>query len=215
MQNPLTSLDELIWKEFEKITQYAHKNYGWDKYDLATLTHLSCSIAMAGMCTYASINEAIDHHYNTSAFTGFLIMPIAVHHQSQRKFCDNLKEIESQTLKLTGAAVKYSFNPLRASLTLASLAASVFGINYLTEAPDTKKILEGLMIILGGAGFLGMQVSNYFITQLPNFPSTKKPFWRTTYEKIANKWKPKPQLEPATEPSSQYSLTDNLTATNF
>jgi len=28
MKNPLTSLDELVWEQFEKVTQKAHKELG-------------------------------------------------------------------------------------------------------------------------------------------------------------------------------------------
>lgn len=31
MRNPLTSLDELVWKQFEKVTIAAEKRFGWDK----------------------------------------------------------------------------------------------------------------------------------------------------------------------------------------
>ncbi len=41
MANPLTSLDELIWKQFEKVTQYAHKNYGWDYRHISHVNYFS------------------------------------------------------------------------------------------------------------------------------------------------------------------------------
>lgn len=212
MTNPLTSLDELIWKQFEKVTQYAHKEYGWDKYDLANVMHLSGSMAMAGMCTYASILEAINHQYGTSAVVGSLIVPIAYHHQSQRSFYEQLKKIELKTLTITSTAVQYSFDSLRSSLLIGSLVLTVLGINHVAQADDTKQILEGLVLIGGAVGFASSQAAHYFITQLPTHPSTKKPFWKTTYERIRNKLKPKPQLEPAAEPAQQYVTIDTLVA---
>jgi len=38
MINPLTSLDELILKQYEKVTVKANKELGWSKYDLARLS---------------------------------------------------------------------------------------------------------------------------------------------------------------------------------
>jgi hypothetical protein len=44
MTNPLTTLDELIWKQFEKVTIAANKKWGWDKWDLAMTTdYLYCA----------------------------------------------------------------------------------------------------------------------------------------------------------------------------
>ncbi len=210
MTNPLTSLDELIWKQFEKVTQYAHKNYGWDKYDLAKATHLSSSIAMAGMCTYGSIYEAISHHYGASAFLGLFVVPIAHHHQSQCSFYEKLQEIELKTVKITNAAVKYPFYTSRSCLTLASLALTLLGVNHLIQASDSNHLLEGLMMALGGMGFGGSQSAHYFVTQISLPPSAKKPFWKTTYEMMRNKFKSKPQLEPAAEPTSEYTIIDEM-----
>ena len=68
------------------------------------------------------------------------------------------------------------------------------------------------MIATLGVSFISLW---YFDDQLFTPPSAKKPFWKTTYEAIKNKFNPKPQLEPAAEPTSKYSLEHHLEATNF
>jgi len=60
MKNPLTSLDELIWQQFEKVTQYAHKEYGWNKYDLSRWCDNAAALSLVGMGTYSALQGFID-----------------------------------------------------------------------------------------------------------------------------------------------------------
>ena len=55
MRNPLTSLDELIWKQFEKITIAANKRLGWSKYDLANITQNISTVSYFGMGGYTAL----------------------------------------------------------------------------------------------------------------------------------------------------------------
>lgn len=48
MKNPLHSLDELVWKQFAKITEKAHQRYGRNGYDLAEAAFLGTSLSLAG-----------------------------------------------------------------------------------------------------------------------------------------------------------------------
>jgi|SRR3989338_9204905 len=81
MTNPLTSLDELIWKQFEKVTQYAHKEYGWDKYDLAHVIDSVSGVVAVGTGTYGLIVGTLEknipylaEHISLVPLCGFILI---------------------------------------------------------------------------------------------------------------------------------------------
>lgn len=70
--------------------------------------------------------------------------------------------------------------------------------------------IGGLAVLCSSIVYEGITLAHYFSSQLPTPPSAKKLFWKTTSEIMRNKFKPKPQLEPATGPAQQYTTIDTL-----
>lgn len=50
----LTELDQAIWKQYEKVTQYCNKEYGWNKYDLMRKANSGAAAFSFGEGVYAS-----------------------------------------------------------------------------------------------------------------------------------------------------------------
>ena len=83
--------------------------------------------------------------------------------------------------------------------------------------PSEYNTLIGLSALCLATCALGEGSAGYFRSQIYTMPGppTKKPFWKTMYQKIAAKFKPPALPEPAAEPSSHYSLEHHLEAIDF
>ncbi len=108
-----------------------------------------------------------------------------------------------------GAVPEPNFGWTRPAGIALGISITAVGITYLNSDKLSDTLLA-LMQFSGGIIWEGQVVAKYFSDQLPTPPSTKKPFWRTTYEMMRNKFQPKPQLEPAAEPTAQYATIDIL-----
>src|SRR3989344_4714863 len=75
MQNPLVTLDEIIWKQFEKVTVKANKNLGWNKYDLARITDTAANlVTFTSFGVYTSIYGLLDNSPMNVIVGGFSTM---------------------------------------------------------------------------------------------------------------------------------------------
>ena len=74
MTNPLTSLDELIWQQFEKVTVAANKRLGWNKYDLATASSGAASVSALGSGLYSGIYGFLKNQITMEAIGAALVI---------------------------------------------------------------------------------------------------------------------------------------------
>lgn len=214
MTNPLTSLDELIWKQFEKVTQYAHKNYGWDKYDLTNIMETTTGGLMMGYGTYLVTAATMTNSFSSGIGYSFLgtgtgLFGILFASFSRRRN-ENERAKELQELMETSTVTKPHYTAIRPSVLLGFTYMATQGLlDYQIKNKNFGVALD-FAIITGGLGSIFLVATSYFKDQIMTPPTIKKPFWKTTYERMRNKFKPKPQLEPAAEPASQYATIDTL-----
>src|SRR3989338_10069535 len=219
MKKPLTSLDELIWQQFEKVTQYAHKNYGWDKYDCKQVTDSLSGVAGVGfgVCSIL-LGYNLDKAFISSGYMAMGValagLGICIPYLSEK--ADNYyRKQEVREIIQSGATQQPSFIWTRPLAIAVGIGVAWIGMDFLEESKGMETRLLGLMMLPGAAHLEFSSASSYFRSQIMTPPSTTKPFWRTTYERIKNKFSPKPTLEPAAEPISKYSLEHHLEATNY
>ncbi|MDO8656475.1 MAG: hypothetical protein Q7K45_04510 [Nanoarchaeota archaeon] len=213
MQNPLTSLDELIWKQFGKITNYANKTLGWTKYDCAYIAGTLENISLAGYGTYEVLlgfsKPALSGLSNILLGTGCAIFG-GIHQKNAKKNYQIKEEQEIRQLAFSAAASQPHFNATRPSIIALGWLTGALGMEYLTREKTNYTTLVGLAGITASLMISFSYAKHYFEDQIMTPPSTKKPFWTTTYEGLKNKFHPKPQLEPAAEPAPQYISIDTL-----
>ncbi len=184
MTNPLTSLDELIWKQFEKITVAANKRLGWNKYDLAQIADTGNGISYAGIGVYGLIAGLSGERYQWMLLSFAICLPFGVvyHKASQQKNKRKYDE-EVNLLVRTGAARTPTMDPER-PLQLA-VGGFMFGLGisalsgyYPTFFSAQGNYLWGMLSALAGTGHLSMVSANYFRSQIMIPPSTKKSIWK-------------------------------------
>ena len=95
----LTELDEYIWKQYEKVTQYCHKEYGWNKYDLASKTLAGETASLSGSSTYIFLTGIEGN--DTIAITGGAVVGLVTvsNHYLKRNL---IKEPEVAGLGIQG-----------------------------------------------------------------------------------------------------------------
>src|SRR3989338_11041410 len=182
MNNPLTSLDELIWKEFEKVTQYAHKNYGWDKYDCKQVTDSLSGVAALGVGIYGYISGFALNEYvafapfGTIFSAGGISLPYLWKKENEISRTREINEIIQQ-----GVARQPLYTWMRPLAIVIGIGTVFEGMHFLMSN-DLERRLAGLMILPGAAYWEFLLASSYFYSQIMAPPSTKKHFWKTTYE---------------------------------
>ncbi len=216
MTNPLITLDELIWKQFEKVTIAADKRLGWDKWDLARITYNLADAAYAGFGTYLAVAGIENSSPALFFFGGSLVIGSYYVHKLHQANNKRQKSLELQQLITTGAPAQPSFGPKRPlelgfylfaeyhSLTLAYNNKETF---ISLSAGDESAIysLFGLAIIFGGVGATLWTFGEYFSSQLPRPPSAKKTLWRALAEYVTKPFHKDIAL-PAEQPAAKYSL---------
>ncbi|GEM_PF-4568918 len=171
LEEKLSQLDELIWKQFEKVTHYADKTVGWDKYDLA---RGSVNVALAGSLAFTIYNGINWAKYEGSQVVavglGLLMMTTDF---SNKKKVDYIQQYDTKLLK-KGMMVSPNYTPRRpVTLLLASVllgTASTIVPNISLDQDVQKLYYLGI-----GAQYvslLGTMSSSYFCSQLPKPPRT-------------------------------------------
>ncbi len=212
MKNPLTSLDELIWKQFEKVTQYAHKNYGWDKYDLTNVMETAASGLMIGYGTYVVTAATMANSFSRSIGYAFLgtgtgLLGIIFGSLSRRRN-ENERAKELQKLLQTGAASKPHYTAIRPAALLGFTYIATQGLLGDRLKNENLNMAFDLALITGNLGIYFFTVASYFKDQIMTPPSAKKPFWKTLYQQAANRLKPKPALQPVEDPAGKYASVE-------
>ena len=200
MKNPLTSLDELIWQQFEKITQKAHTELGWDKFDLATRTNLLAGMSMTAAGLYSTFNLYYDNGNISPVGLGVTVMGLAYYRMCKRSD-DTLRVLETYRVMNSGAARKPKFNPRRPLTLMGSLGGWYVGSQFIRYAqypshlaikdPVNFKKTIGLTIIGVASTFLFQTCAMYFHDQIFIPPAgTKKTVWEKINEYVAERRTP-------------------------
>ena len=215
----LTEIDEGIWKQYQKVNNYCHKEFGLDKYDLARKSNKSFLVSGVGFAGYGALENVLgsspSHLVGDAlgvAATGFLYA----------LFRDVLKsrEKEEQNLLKNGIVEVPRFKAWRPvfipiiALGIGTCIAQFLGNfpvpEYLPTLPqESYDRLEGLQSIFNSMWLLSNISCYYFADQVPTPPAKKKSVFNTLYEKVKEKIKsePVPQLEQA-----KYASIDDVVA---
>ncbi len=209
---PLTSLDELIWKQFEKVTQYAHKNYGWDKYDLTNVMETAASGLMMGYGTYLVTAATMANSFSRGIGYAFLgtgtgLLGIIFGSLSRRRN-ENGRTKELQKLLQTGAASKPHYNALRPLALFGFTYVATWGLLSNQIKNENLNRVFDFAFITGELGFIFFTAASYFKDQIMTPPSAKKSFLKTLYQQAANRLKPKPALQPVEDPAGKYASVE-------
>ncbi len=207
MNNSLTSLDELVWKLFEKITVAANKSLGWDKYDLVQIADDTTAVAGIGYGTYMVLCGLALNQYSP-AQAGYLAMGAVCFSFSSafiplsRKMNKSYREKEVREILRTGVCKKPSFKPLRPFAIL--LAPALIGKSYHSTpyANEGVNTALDLALLTGGVMWESSIVSSYFNSQIMTPPSRKMSLWGTLWSYVTKPFStvtPKPVEQPVSD----------------
>ena len=214
----LTELDQYIWTQHEKVTNYCNREYGWNKYDLARKTH-ACQIAsFSAIPVYTSL-QGIEGNNASMIIAGAALGLLTVGlHYSGRFRIKREEEKEIKLLERTGAVNEPQFSAFRPAWSLQW--AAIFGYYTYTYATNQNTPPEGLALsseeynlfnsLMWASGFISniFETSKqYFLDQIMTPPKKKKSVLKAIAEKVKGKLQaaPQPQLAP-----TKYQSIDRL-----
>lgn len=178
MQNPinaLTSLDELIWKQFEKITHYTDQEFGYNKWDLVHLTNEINYFSLFSSGVSFTYSSFVDHIPFAAFLGGISIASTILDYAPNKKHLESKKQKEN-TLLHQGIIQQPQFSPYR---------PTILGIAVLNSLSLLYLDLEQPSLPLSISIFLlSYSARSYFIDQTPKPPTKKKIFFKTLYDKL-------------------------------
>ncbi len=223
LESLLTKADEAIWKQYEKVTNWSYEKYGWSKYELATMCGKAYGTCLVGYGTYFTLNcfndGSLMKWVGITAGVACSILGVYISNSASKR---NKKLEQAETeLAIYGVVRKPEFGTRRPldllmDTTLASIItfSSYFGSlpKQYGETIEEYRILGVAM----GVTFFGSSLcrisSDYFSSQLPKPPKTKKSVWQALYEPITKYFrKAVPLPEPKPEGVKNYSLNNGGT----
>lgn len=164
MKNPLTTLDELLYRQFEGITKATHEMFGWTKNSLANLTDIIASVSITGAGTLlASEGFATKKLYTlySGCFFAFygLINYLSVKNSEEEK----TKKVDSSKY-----AEQIKFKPYRPMVVLMSnLVAGLELVYTIKNFKIGDSAVVPLVIFMGTNYFTFSIFSSYFQDQKP------------------------------------------------
>src|SRR3989344_5079849 len=108
----LTALDEAIWKQYEKVTQYYHKECGGNKYDLLRIGSASYTGSMFGI-GFLFLADRIDHDLIVLAGAAAIGLVSYEVDDLFKKVFEHQEQGELKLLEEKGAGIKPQFTPAR------------------------------------------------------------------------------------------------------
>ena len=186
MQNPidaLTSLDELIWKQFEKITHYADKEFGLSKWDLARTSHTA--FLLSGIIVS---NSLLVEGYSFPAT--FVLPPFLSSYIIATSRCKERQKTENAFLRsgIVPTYETYQSRPL--ALGIISIIPSFLLAAYYLDLdfiPESARRISAFktteFFSVATSGYFRVAAS-YFEDQNPKPPTPRKPFFKTLYDKL-------------------------------
>jgi len=206
LTDKLTELDQYIWKQHEKVTQYCNKELGWDKYDLAGKSFNGATLSFAGIGIYLGVAGIETQHYGMLGLTGlFSVISYASNFFVQKELAYK-KEKELEQLIESSAVNKPNFGPERPMALTQALTCSVAGPYFISHSYNSAGTAFGLALSMCGLGILSVISSLYFNDQIMTPPKKKKTIPQAIKEKITGKVAV-PQVEEA-----QYRAVEDIVA---
>lgn len=202
LEDTLTKLDEKIWKQYEKVTNYCNEEYGLNKYDLATRAALGASISFLGTNVYLLIGGfQISSMFSiTVGIMGSLVAVPAYY--VRKKDYEREEAEEMKLLESNGALqspISKPYRPLDFGLAAFFFSSAVSSMLGDFPQPNEEQNTLLMCTTLAGCYFVCSPSESYFADQIMTPPKKKKSVFKTIYEKITGKLQPatQPQLEPA------------------
>src|SRR3989344_1343933 len=128
MQNPLVTLDEIIWKQFEKVTIKANKSLGWNKYDLARITNTAANLAYTTYGVYELL-YGLGNNSLLDMTVGGVVIPLGyILNKRNQKILNKDEEIEVRYIERNGAPMQPLYDPFRPTIGILGLFPIVMGI---------------------------------------------------------------------------------------
>ena len=216
----LEELDEAIWKQYEKVTQYCNKEFGWNKYDLAQKSNTAFVAAFVGENIYWGLEGVLGSSPGTLIGTIVNVSLGGFAFYSMRKNLHSQEKREESQLEegIIFPPHRRFWRPLAFSFPLWKSAKSVYdfcGHKQLPEymnkiSHENYNLLEGLASACSALAIFFLLSATYFGDQIPTLPKKKKSFLKAIGEKITGKISDVPQLEPVKE--TKYQSIDDMVA---
>ena len=167
--NALTSLDELIWTGCSKVVDKAHA-IGIDKYDLAKAMNFGAHAILVNGLLWMGIKQYEDGNYGSMALSSGYGGVAIFRYYLQKKAIDIEKERELSTL-LQGATQAPYFDATRPLYFGAGFSF------YFTQIFELSTYEKAINIALGST-LIFLNLTDYFLTQIPRPPAAKKSIFR-------------------------------------
>ncbi len=200
MENPLTTLDKIIWSGFDYASMTMSKALVWTKYDCAQRCELVSNGTYAGSGFYMFMQGLMTNDMTfTSVGIGMIGLGFALIPSSTQTIREKEKK-ELALLKTTGAGQKPKFNPVRPLALLASIYCTYKGFTLSSE--DINEILlklpleqqsnyeslARLGVVMSGVS-VACYVSSLYFQDTTMFPPKKDKNIRARFKNLL---KPKP-----------------------
>ncbi len=210
MTNPLTSLDELIWQQFEKVTVAANKRLGWNKYDLARIADSTAAMFFSGVGVYHTLRGVHDSSVTSSIRLGGGILITSLGYliyNSKKQKNKRWEEEEIKEIIETGAVKQpkmYMHRPVMLTWPGYFIYRSIDHLTHrnskISEGSFSLSTIQyntlaGFTLLSMGLYFLSDLSADYFRSQLMTPPSTKKSIWKAVTDYVT-----KPSYKAAPQP---------------
>lgn len=220
--NPLTSLDEIIWQQYEKVNSFAHKKFGYSKYDLAKIAGNVGGGAFMGAGLYMAMQG---YYEQEPVLTGLGIL-FSVFGGAAIP-CNNFiykrrEKMELNQIISTGVPNQPKFGPFRPLWLIGGAVCVGLALSdYLSMWKEAKNLIgvspeqfESLQALTFGAlavNYFGNGSERYFRDTIMRPPSKDKvPMWRRALNYVKSKVSASPELAPQEIPNGKYQTIDEV-----
>lgn len=193
----LTELDEKIWKQYEKVTNYCNKEFGWNKYDLANKCLLGESAGMLGTGFYMGL-DGVKEGNPFWGTIGVLTSLLSMAYYRVYKYRHEI--LENREIKLLQDGVVYSpkFKASRSLQLLSTIPLTSIAAYFLSASEPESTPYKGHFSVIGLYGialsllYFSQASKSYFQDQIMTPPKKKKSVLKSLYEKAMGKFQTVP-----------------------
>lgn len=182
LEQKLSQLDEVIWTQYEKVTQKADAYLGLDKYDLA---RGSVNVALAGSLAFTIYSAIRAVQYESSAAVGASLgVAMMLIDLSHKKDVARVQQFDSQLLKQGMRIIRPIYTQRRPLALLVSsivIGAASRAVPEISENQDVQ-YLYNLGLGAQYLSILGSLSSSYFCSQLPKPPRQNRGKFQEWYK---------------------------------
>lgn len=202
LEEKLAKVDEKIWKQFERISDYAYRYFGYNKYDLARKCDNTAAIGLLSAAVYTGIVGTMSLPIGAGLLAGTAVLIptsyIYYHCRTEDNNAGEKKEIE--LLLKTGAASAPNFGsdrPIKIIHSTALLTAVAVSFRLLSpHVVGNQDLYENLGLfseISYAFSCIGLCSAYYFRAQIMQPPKAKINPVKALYEKAVAHFRSVPQ----------------------